>query len=534
MSTICRNRRIGKLLFPVLILLITPQTAFPQEQIREYVQVKQVELIVRVIDPQGIPLSGLTEKDFVVTENGLPVPITSCVEVKRRINSDSASSSRLPETPRFFLIYFWVWQDNQVYAKALDYIFTRIYREGDTVVLSLPNATRVIQHREDIPKIRGEFEYDLQEWTRQRSQSLNSIVANLNRLLRDLIDNERLMRTADNDWGFRRAFETFRSSVLSDWQFFRSSFLDIPNRNFKRLAELMRGIKHQKWAIVFIQPPTFPTVHPNALIWTRFEDPGQAEQLRNFSNEMIRTMNSPHEPEVQLQGIEQAFIGCNTTFHLIRMDTANDEVDAYPDLTLREVFSDRQWTFQRLVQATGGKSISDNIPDRGLQRVADAEDVYYRLTYRPALEKKENSADQRRLVITSNRPRARIYHVRSMRLSEVEEIRLAEFHCDATRLKFILTGYAVRLEGERLQSDVQVRITAESAQKELQTFTRHFDTAEPFLQVSMAIHFPRSGHYRLNFHAEDRFTGRSVEESQVIQVILPSHSAVQPSGDESP
>ncbi|HDP95072.1 MAG TPA: hypothetical protein ENN40_06910 [Candidatus Aminicenantes bacterium] len=534
MNAIFRHRRLDILLFFSLILMITTGAAFPQEQIREYVRVNQLELIVRVIDPRGTPLSGLTKKDFAISENGLSVPITSCVEVKRRINSDSTAIGRFPQTPRFFLVYFWVWQDSEVYAKALDSIFDQIYREGDTLVLSLPTTTRVIQHRNDIPAIRKEFERDLQEWTRQRSRSLESIVANLNRLLRDLVENERLMRTADSDWGFRRAFETFRNSVLGDWQFFRGSFLNIPNRNFKRLAELMHGIKHQKWAIVFLQPPTFPTMHPNALIWTRFEDPGQAEQLRNFSNEMIRTMNSPHEPEVQLQAIEQAFLRCNTTFHLIRMDTHNDKADAYPDLTLREVFSDRQWTFQRLVGATGGKIISDNIPDRGLRRVADAEDVYYRLTYRPALEGNENDKDQRRLVITSSRPRVRIHHVRSIRLSEVEEIRLAEFHCDATRLKFILTGYAVRLEGEHLQSDVRVRITAESGKKEIQTFTRDFNTAEPFLQVSMAIHFPRSGHYRLHFHAEDRFTGHNVEENQVIQVILPDKRLVEPTGGERP
>ncbi len=534
MNAIDRNRHGRSLSVLITILWLMPAGISSQERVQEYVEVNQVELIVRVMDRGGSPVSGLSQKDFAVTENGSPVPITSCVEVKRRINSAAIASGRVPATPRFFLVYFWVWQDGEVYTKALDTLFERIYQDGDTVILSLPVSTRVIQRRSDIAPVRAEFERDLREWTRQRSQNLESIIANLNRLLRDLIENDRLLATMDTDWGFIRAFETFRSSVLSDWQFFRSRFLDIPNRDFKRLAELMRGIKHQKWAVVFLQPPTFPTVHPNAIFWTRFENPSQADQLRNFSNEMIRLMNSPHEPEVQLQAIEQAFIRCNTTFHLVRMDTNRDETDKNPDLALREVYSDRQWTFQRLVQATGGKNIQDNIPDRALQRIADAEDIYYLLTYRPAQADGRTSGDERRLIINCSQPGARVFHVRSMRLSEVEEIRLAEFHCDATRLKFILTGYAVRMEGERLRSDIRVRISAESARGEVRTFTRDFDTAEPFLQVSMDLHFPHSGHFQLYFHAEDRFTGHVVKENQVVQVILADKPAVEhPGGDRT-
>jgi len=535
MSLIYRNRRLMMLFLGAAALLTFPNQAAPQEQIREYVRVNQVELTVRVIDQQGKPVSGLTKQDFTLTENGSPVPVTSCIEVQRRIDRAVPATDQKPSAPRLFLVYFWVWQENEAYSQALDTLFKNVYRQGDTVVLSMPTSTRVIQKRSEIETIRGEFERDLQEWTRQRTLNMESIVANLNRLLRDFIENDRLLDTPESDWGFKRAFETLKNSVLNDWRFFRSSFLDVPNRNFKRLAEILHDIKRQKWAIVFLQPSTFPTVHPNALIWTRFDDPNKAQQLREFANDMIRTMNTPHEAETQVNAIEQAFIRGNTTFHLIRMDVKRNETNADPDLVMQEVFSDRQWTFQRLARATGGQIISDNIPKRALNRIADAEDVYYRLTYQPAHRKAERAHDQRRLLITTNRPSTRIYYVRNMRLSEVEEIRLAEFHSDSTRVKFILTGYAVRMEGENLQSDIQVRISAESPRGEVLTFTRNFNTPEPFLQVSMAVRYPRSGHYRLRFHAEDRFTGRVVKESQVIQVILPARSGVKSlPGDKQP
>ena len=161
--------------------------------------------------------------------------------------------------------------------------------------------------------------------------------------------------------------------------------------------------------------------------------------------------------------------------------------------------------------------------------------MYYRLTYRPARHDTLSDDDHRNLVISSSRRDVVIHHARSMRLSEVEEIRLAEFHSDSTRVKFILTGYAVRMEGERLRSDIHVSLTAESPRGLTQTYSRNFQTPEPFLQVSMAVRFPRSGHYRLHFYAEDRFTGISVKESQLVQVILPHDSGVQETpGDKQP
>jgi len=531
MTALNRNHRQWMWILLAAMLPVFSGAAYPQDQIREYVQVSEVELTVRVMDKRRMPVAGLTAEDFSITENGLPVPITSCTEIHRRISSGSAETS----LPRLFLVYFWVWQENKVYPQALDELFNRIYREGDTVVLSLPTNTRVIQSRAEIPSARREFEKDLHEWTRQQTLRMEGFVSNLNRLLKDFIDSDRLMYVPNSDWGFRRAFETFKNSVQSDWKSFRSSFLDIPNRNFQRLAELLRGIKHQKWGIVFLQPSTFPMVHPNALIWTRFENANQAQQLRSFANDMIRVMHSPHQAKVQIQALEQAFIRGNTTFHIVRMDARRDETDAEYDLVMQEVFSDRQWTFQRLAQVTGGRIITDNIPGRGLRHVAEAEDVYYRLTYRPARHDTLSDDDHRNLVISSSRRDVVIHHARSMRLSEVEEIRLAEFHSDSTRVKFILTGYAVRMEGERLRSDIHVSLTAESPRGLTQTYSRNFQTPEPFLQVSMAVRFPRSGHYRLHFYAEDRFTGISVKESQLVQVILPHDSGVQETpGDKQP
>ncbi len=533
-----RNRRpCFSLLTALLVLLSGMASPFmgADAQIREYVQVNQIELIVRVQNNRKQPVTGLTKKDFSLKESGNPVEVTSCLEVKRRINEKGDSTH--PESfrpPRLFLVYFWVWQDSELYQRYLDYLFDHIFREGDTIILSQPADTRVIQNPNEISSVRRQFEKDLQNWTRRQSRNMESIVENLESIMRDFIANERLLSGQPGSGGFMRALNVFKSSVMSEWKAFRSSFLDIPNRNFKRLANLLSTIKHQKWALVLMQPSTFPTIHPNALLWTRLGNTQQEEALRNFALSMIRMMNTPHEPSTQMISIGQSFIRANATFHIIRMDTRKDETDKTPDLAMREVFSDRQTTFQHLSRITGGQDITDNMPERAIKRIASAEDIYYRLTYRPAKTIDNESRDKRHISIIVNRPGVTVHYARKLRLSEVEEIHLAEFHCDSTRLKFILTGYAVRMDQEQLQSDVSIHVTAESPRGEEMSFSRHFDTQEPFLEVSMALNFPHSGSYRLRFQAEDRFTGMSVAESQIIQVIMPETAERKSSGEKNP
>jgi len=77
-----------------------------QEQQKEYVQVVNVEMILRVLK-DGVPVAGLKKSDFTLYEDGEPCDINGFFENHRRIAHAGESKKQLQQ-PRLYLLFFWV------------------------------------------------------------------------------------------------------------------------------------------------------------------------------------------------------------------------------------------------------------------------------------------------------------------------------------------------------------------------------------------------------------------------------------------
>ena len=161
------------------------------------------------------------------------------------------------------------------------------------------------------------------------------------------------------------------------------------------------------------------------------------------------------------------------------------------------------------------------MPREAVERLVQAEDVFYRITYAPRRIEPGKVRDQRQVEVRTRDNGLKVYHRRSIHLSEVDEIKLVDFQCRPERLNFVLSGYSVRLDKGVLHSSVQIWLTAETPRGETMEFERRFTVPDPFLDVSMELKFPRPGPYRIYFSAEDRLTGLSVSRTARVTVPPP-------------
>ena len=113
---------------------------FSQQEVeREYVQVLNIEMLVRVMK-DGRPLAGLKKGDFTLLENGRKQEINGFLEMHRSIAPGEAAptveSEKQKRPGRLFLLFFWINEPSIKVDEVLDYFFKSIYREGDRVILA--------------------------------------------------------------------------------------------------------------------------------------------------------------------------------------------------------------------------------------------------------------------------------------------------------------------------------------------------------------------------------------------------------------
>ncbi len=499
----------------------TPVTE--NDQIKEYVRVSQVELVVRALSADGTPKAGLKAEDFTVYEYDSPVPVTSCTEIRRHLGTIDRARPAVSKdaAPRIILVYLWIWQQNHSLDEALDYLFHEVYRDGDTVILMLPAYSEVISARDQIATARINFRRQMVGWTQRVEQDIQSTMQYFNSLCDDFVPKFRARQGGGQepeDLTFVRVFNEFKSIIQTEWRSFQQRHLEANHRRLLNLANALRTLKNEKWALVFFQQPVFPALHPYANLMLRLENQDYINRLRQFAHQMIRDLNSPRNTPAQLNQIEDAFIHAGATYQLVEMDSRPQTADQTRHLVLRNVFSDWRLAFQRVARATGGRVVNDNHAMRALSELVNAEDVFYRVTYAPRRVPANRVIDRRRVKVAVRDQSLRVFHREHIHLSEVDEIKLIDFECRPDRLYFTLSGYSIRLEKGSLHSSVQVWLTAETPQGETLEFERSFTAPEPFLDVSMALKFPRPGPYRIYFSAVDRHTGLSVSRTHQVQV----------------
>ena len=183
--------------FSVSILLLAGLPG--QDEVVERMDVVNREVVVRVFDG-GEPVVGLIRADFTLTENGKPVVITSCHEVRRSLapelrHNETEEPALEKQRPRLFLFLLWWNEESKDWPKVWKYFLENIYRPGDQVIISGDQLAiqlkDPLEEKEKMAEFFQRIKGDLKKKQQYKSglkRELESCVRNFDQ---DLKENER-------------------------------------------------------------------------------------------------------------------------------------------------------------------------------------------------------------------------------------------------------------------------------------------------------------------------------------------------------
>lgn len=509
------------LLFPMSGLTLPAAQEQEVEQVQEFVEVVNVEVIVRVLK-KGKPVCGLKESDFIILENDKPQTVTSFMEVKRKIGVDAPPPPIQKETTirelekpgirRVFLLYFRLAEPSPQYHDALDYFFKNIYRDGDYALLIVKNNFLKVTRQHQVTEILRQFKDTLDLTARQAKLERDALIKDLDTLFRRF--EEEFKRNEKKGDPQEPLIEYLLSQYRTAWDSYRFKHTSVDIDKLKALAASFKEVELEKWGIVFYQHETFPKFNPESISPELEDSFKHVLNLRKGFTYFDREMQQSTGSLDIFKDIQQAFIDANTTFHLLLSSAGSSGKIESVYLQTGEIQSNWQDAFLNISKATGGEIIDGKILDKSLEQAVNKEDIYYRLTYEP--ESYDNTT--REIEIQLDKKGLDLFYLRRLILIKSQEIGISEFSFLVSTLKFVLNRYRMFFDGTRMSGDIEVKVTAVDDNGEMSTFTTDLTPESGKTLVSMKLDFPVGGNYTLVVEALDRQTGKSAVYSQGINI----------------
>jgi hypothetical protein len=502
-----------------------------EEKVREYVEVINTEVIVRAFH-KGKPVGGLTEADFILFENGKKQRLTSVVEIRRKIAAASTGSvdtdtaaqesadTPAPDRKRFFFMYFRITDPLTPYDEALDQFFKQVYRSGDYVLMLVGNKVFKITREQDIALTLPAVKREIDGKARLAKMETDRMLQRVQHAVRTF---ENLLKQIEARHGSERPtdagrkkyfFENLKRDYQALWDEYKYDHIHLDTARLKAIAASLKTVKFEKWGLVFYQHDTFPQLNPESIFVEKHSSVINIRELRRMIARFSMEMKKPKALLPAMGEVRQAFIDSNTTFHLLlcQPKKMGETVSQY--LTIERIHSDRQEAFRSISAATGGEVIDKNDLRQSLARVAEKEDIYYRLTYAPRM----HGPTTRKIEVKTAGKKLEFLYNREITLKRANEIAIENFAFSHPTLDFTLKNYQQLFNGDRLSGEVEVKVTIIDKTGHMSTVNRSFTPDDVGLMVSLKLNFPSGGKYSLIVEALDKQTGQAATISKKIEV----------------
>ncbi len=504
-------------------MLLMPKTQEENETQKEYVEVINVEVIVRALS-KGKLVGNLKKSNFTLYENGEKQEITSFMEIRRKIGKEATEYkekeiSEKPGKKRLFLLFFLAYRHVSQYQRILDSFFNRIFQEGDYALLIIENQVFKFTQREQISQTLAQVKTKLNEvskWQKMEYELLIKRVKDLFRTLEDEFRNEqrRFSRRGTESIRKKQLVEQLKKDYKRLWEEYKYKHINLNVDKLKVLAASLKKVNFEKWGVVFYSRDTFPQFNPESFIVGKQESLKNLFELRKFFNTFSSEIKKPSSLTSTITEIQQAFIDANATFHLLLSDKSSLGQFNSQYLTVDYIYSDWQEAFRNITNSTGGEVIDNNNFERSFAQVVEKEDIYYRLTYTPQI----TGEKIRKIEIKTKKKRVKLMYNRQVILKKASEISIDNFSFTYPALQFTLNNYQQLYDGNRLYGDIEIKITAVDSKGEMLAFGKALEPGEEKMTVSLKMNFPRGGKYTLIIEALDKHTGRTSVFSERVNV----------------
>jgi len=500
--------------FLLISLIALSALALPkapaQERIKEFVQVVNVEVIVRVSD-QGRPVSGLQKNDFRLSENGRALKINGFNEFRRAMAAapaaiadapDAASIHRDPE-PRLFILYFWLLEPNVEYQPALDYFFKTVYRTHDRVLLVSPQRVYEIGRPQEIIPQRQALAADLDDFTSQ-------------------VVNYRRKGLAGMQSGMDAARPARSNFAYSQFIGSRNP-LDVNTEQFKKFAASLKKLNMEKWVLVFCQrnlallsSPGFISSEistPTRFVGKYTSESDLLSRIGGFSS-FIFSLATAHKPLVKFKKaeMEKMFIQCGATFHLLVLDSKKKSSGLSDQAQYIELETGWQDVFAAISSATGGMVLKDKEMDAALQTFSQQQDIYYIMTYEPAGQ----SEKKRRIKLELPGKNYDLFYDNEGVRRQIGTFAISAVDWQEPELKIKLENYLLDLQPQGIVGRVTLTIRAISEMGELWTSVRELELTQSKPEARLKLKFPLLGNYHLVIDAVDNLGSATASAEKTI------------------
>ncbi len=504
-----RSLVIGQL---ILIGLTGPVFA-QQEKQQEYVQVVNVELILRVLK-DGSPVGGLVKKDFALYEDGEKCEINGFFENRRRMARTPAAAAH-PQPSRLYLLFFWIANPAADVEGVLHKFFSDIYHEGDRVILSTLLKTFDLSSRQDGDRILSAF---LEQWRKEaRDDRLKKIQVHeqLNRMCEDLIS--RLAADIRQGQRINAFIKQYQGAVLE----YQLRELTPDLTNFQAMADSLVPIKNDKFALVFFQHDVLPLLD---IVQFRSQCAanGITEEVVNSLAAELDTVEIQSKMFFNTQRFSEKlktlFIQADTQFHLLflspdRNDMRANVSSAVPFTKSEEVFSNWDRVLREISKNTGGLILDGDRMVSALEQVVEFEDVYYHLTYVP----RGRGEKKRKIDIRVDRPGMQVLYGRTLELKELPQVKIMDITASNNLIRLgVADFYPIAKDGVPTGL-VNVCVTGRWAEKTPPRLLVS-RSAEVNGSIELPLAFPEPGAWELEVRVTDEISGHQDQKKVRLEI----------------
>lgn len=500
---------------------------FQEKPIREYVQVVNTELLLRVFQKEEM-IGGLKKEDFQLYEDGEKRDINGFFEVHHRISMNASETKK--KADRLFLLFYWAGAREGHVNESLRQFFDTIYRKGDRVVLATSKRSFDIRSEEQRQELTSEFirqckleAQELQLENRAALKEINLLTTDFKEMIKNMVGTPQALI---------QNFANRYRMLLMESKFKR---LTPDQAALERMAVSLREIRADKWALVFFPKEQVAVLDIASFIThLRFMEKLLTDKiLDDLEKELSRIdveFKSIQAEREMHERLQTQFIQASTVFHLLRLNTDNTPLSSGADNTYNlvrfsDVFSNWDMLLQQISRVTGGKAVDGDHPGKAFAKIASSEDIYYMLTFEP----KKKDDPKRKIEIQLNKPgKFRLIFGRRLEMEKLPELSIEKAILSPGSLELNIKGFHPIPRGDESMGFVSVSVT---------TTQKGDESPKPLLVqdvetngiLQFPLAFPEPGEWQVIIRVTDLLTGLQSLAEKRIEIDDPEAIKTDPS-----
>jgi len=383
-----KESKMKKIILLAILLSITLDLSSQQQQYE--VTVINISVSVRVFEGNNF-VDNLMIEDFELYEDGKLQKIQALYLAKKtQIERREESRNFMPLVSRRFYFLFQQSEHNPKLAEAMDYFFSNVLLQGDTLEIMTPVKTYTLSPEALKSKSKEFMAKELNSLIRKDTMIGSAQYRTLIKELKGIA--RRISSTAGGISGMSSEFESDQDpSQLGQYLLprYRGSLEQLDElrvrdeKQFFRFAAQLKRLEGQKNVFFFYQREFRPDLHPRVVsrIMSEYQDkPDIQGSLQDLMLSYKRT------PKMNIDRLKKAFADSSILFNFIYM---HKEPENTRGIKMTEQSEDVFNTFTQVAEATGGITDSSQNPAAAFKAASEIAESYYLLYYSPENYRKD-------------------------------------------------------------------------------------------------------------------------------------------------